>query len=89
MAHAIAARDLGSLSKHDRDIAVGALANEAIAPVNGHAMVIKAKIQGYETRYEISSSQLMERLRSNPSAETADIAHWLFWIRLRDLSAGK
>ena len=89
MAHAIGVRDLGSLSKHDRDVAITALVKEAIAPVNGQAMVIKAKIQGYEARYEISSSQLMDRLRSNPSAETADIAQWLFWIRLRDLSAGK
>ena len=89
MAHASAARDLRSLSKPDRDAAVGALANEAIAPVNGQAMVIKAKIQGYEALYEITSSQLLERLHSNPGAETADIAQWLFWIRLRDLSGGK
>ena len=52
-------------------------------------MVIKAKIQGYETLYEITSNQLLERLHENPGAETADIAQWLFWIRLRDLSAGK
>lgn len=89
MAHAIRVSDLGSLSMPDRERALGALAKEATAPVNGQAVVIKAKIQGYESRYEITSEQLRDRLRGNPNAETKDIADWLYWLRLRDLSSGR
>lgn len=89
MANAIRLRDLRSLGKYDREQAIEALLGEAISPVNGQAMAIKARIQGFESRYEMTSAQLVDRLRRNSCMETAEISEWLFWLHLRDLSGGK
>lgn len=88
MANAIRLSDLRSLGMHDREHALGALVDEAVGPVNGQAMAIKARIQGFESRYEMTSAQLVERLSRNQTAETAEISEWLFWVRLRELSGG-
>ncbi len=77
------------MGKHDREQAIGELVGEAVAPVNGQAMAIKARIQGFESRYEMTSAQLVDQLRRNLCKETAEISEWLFWLRLRDLSGGK
>lgn len=89
MANAIRLRDLRSLGKYDRERAIQALVGEAVAPVNGQAMAIKARIQGFESRYEMTSDKLVGRLRLNSCMETAEISEWLFWLHLRDLSGGK
>jgi len=88
MANAIRFADLKALSKQDRENAIKGIRDEAIAPVNGQAFVMKAKIQAYESRYEMTSAQLRERLKTNTFRETAEISDWLFWLRVRDLSGG-
>lgn len=88
MANAIRFADLKALGKTDRENAISGLMGEALAPVNGQAFVIKAKIQAYESRYEMSSAQLSERLKTNTFRETAEVSDWLFWLRVRELSGG-
>ncbi|HEX3865516.1 MAG TPA: hypothetical protein VHV78_02150 [Gemmatimonadaceae bacterium] len=88
MANAIRFADLKSLGKADREHAIGVLVSEAKAPVNGQAFVIRAKIQGFESRYEMTSAQLRDGLRTNKIRETAEVSDWLFWLRVRDACGG-
>ena len=88
MANAIRFADLKALNKQDRENAITGLVSEALAPVNGQAFVIKAKIHAYESEYEMTSAQLAEGLRNNAIRETAAISDWLFWLRVRELSGG-
>ena len=88
MALALRSGDLKALGKADRERAIGELIADAKAPVNGQALVIKAKIQGFETRYEMTSEALRQGLRANQVRETAEISRWLFWLHVRDACAG-
>lgn len=85
MATAIRFSELKALGKSDREKALNGLISEAKAPVNGQAFVVKGKIQAYETRYELNSADLPAAIRDNKLRETAEVADWLFWIRVREL----
>jgi len=82
MALAVRLKDLGSMTAAERAKAVERLAAEASGPVNGLAVAALTKIRTFESRYEMSSDQLIERLRSGQVHETAEIAEWLFLLRL-------
>ncbi len=89
MANAIRVHDQQSLSPSDRNQAIKALVNEAVAPISGgQAYAIKARIHQFEARYEFPSEQLSARLREGRIAETADVAEWLFVLRLKTMSGG-
>ena len=51
--------------------------------VNGSASAyLEERINQFEMRYEMTSAELQNRLRTQPEMETADIAQWLFFIDL-------
>lgn len=89
MEHSVRLKDLGALSATDREVALGRLTRAAAAPINGQAVVISTKIAAFENRYEMSSDELVDRLGAEGVAETAEYAEWLFWLKLRELSAGR
>lgn len=88
MAHAVRLDDLSTMSAADRATAIERLTDEAVATVNGQAVVVTARISAFESRYEMSSAQLIERLSREELLETAEIAEWLFWLQLRARSNG-
>jgi hypothetical protein len=88
MGNAIHFSDLRALGGADRKNALEAVMREALAPTNGQAFVIRAKIQAYEARYEMTSAQMRQGLIDHSVRETAEVSDWLFWLRLRDLCGG-
>ncbi|MFI5398929.1 MAG: hypothetical protein ACHQ9S_25645 [Candidatus Binatia bacterium] len=74
--------DLRSFTPEDREKAIARLALSAIAPANGQAVATAARIKTFETRYEMTSAQLLGKLSRNELRETADIAEWLFWLEV-------
>lgn len=88
MPHTFRLDDLQGLSSWERERLIAQFSEEVLAPVNGQVEVIDARIRAFEERYEISSAALIERLRENSQAETADIAEWLFWLDLRARAHG-
>src|SRR5689334_34865 len=87
MAHAVRLSDLDALTAAERaDLFRRVVADAANAP-NGQGAAALARIRTFEARYEIGSPQLIERLRAGTMRETAEIAEWLFYLRL--LALGK
>jgi len=88
MINSIRIRELNQLSAIERTTRLNGLVAEAKAPINGQAVTIKEKIDGYETKFGLTSAQLGDRLRSNSIRETPDVADWLFWLNVRKYSGG-
>ena len=82
MALAVKLNELANLPASERAKAIERLANEAKGPVNGLAVAALARIRTFESRYEMTSEQLVERLRGGQMQETAEIAEWLFLLDL-------
>lgn len=81
--HGLRTADLQMMTPEERNTVLSRIAADAVAPTNGQLAVLNARIRTYETRYEMSSSQLLERLAANEIRETADIASWLFLLGVR------
>jgi hypothetical protein len=82
-ANTIRLSDLRAMSDEERKATLARVSAEANAPMNGQVAMIETKIRAYEERYEMSSDELIERLKSNEQRETAEIADWLFWLSVR------
>ena len=74
---------LKSASPNKRDELLSELVNEARAPANGAVERLSAHIAEYERRYELSSLEMVERVRKGDLEETDDIASWLMLIKVR------
>lgn len=83
MGHAIRLSDLQAMTDAERSTALARLSADARGPLNGNASVIETRIRGYESRYEMSTAQLVERLKRGEQRETAEIIDWLFWVNIR------
>jgi hypothetical protein len=70
------------MTASERAAVIDRLTAEAKGPVNGLAVAALARIRTFESRYEMTSSQLLERLKSGEERETAEIAEWLFLLQL-------
>jgi hypothetical protein len=53
-------------------------------PLNGELREIDAAINAYETRYEMSSSIMCQRLRDTGLEHTADVCRWQMLLEMRD-----
>jgi hypothetical protein len=84
MAQHVRSADLALMSTEERDIVLGRLVESATGPRNGQRAEIEARIRRFELRYEIASEQLLTELATGTRKETAEIAEWLFWLRVRD-----
>ena len=51
-------------------------------PANGGILQLQAEINEYEARYEMSSAELLQRLKSGEQSETGEIASWLIRLSL-------
>ena len=67
---------------------LGEFVRSALAPRNGQASVLEARIREYEVRFEMTSAELHQGLRDGTQRETAEIAKWLFLLDARDDTGG-
>jgi hypothetical protein len=75
-------QDLARMTEREADAAIERLAAD-IGRVNPDLDAeIRARVRDYEIRYEVSSQRMVEELRAGTRRETADIAEWLFWLRV-------
>ena len=81
--------DLDGMTAQERDQLMGQLVNEATGPANGQLALVAARVKVFERRYEMSSDDLLERLRTGQQRETAEIAQWLFWLQVQRRSGRK
>lgn len=88
MEYAVRLGDLFAMAAPARARALELLTKVACAPINGQAVVIESRIAAFETRHEMSSVQLVEKLKNDSEfLELAEYAEWLFWLRLRNYRA--
>ena len=81
--------DLDAMTVEKRDEVLGRLVREAMGPENGQLALVDARVKVFEHRYELSSDELLERLRTGLQKETADVAQWLFWLQVQRRCARK
>ena len=53
-------------------------------PLNGELLKIDATIRDYETRYEMSSTVMLQRMQQSKLEDTADICRWQMLVEMRD-----
>ena len=87
MAYTIKTADLANMTERERAVVLTELTESANGPRNGQAVVIDARIRKFESRYEMSSEELLRRLHSGEIAETAEVSQWLFWLNTRSTPA--
>ncbi len=66
-----------------RAVALNELLVAAGQPPNGGMAELDLEISRYESRYEMSSDELLDRLKEGEQVETGDIASWLIAVDLR------
>ena len=64
--------------------AVEEISRCALAPRNGQAHSIDARILAFEVRYEMTSQVMRERFATGELQDTADLARWLMLLQVRD-----
>jgi hypothetical protein len=84
MAYHVKLSDLANMPVEDSDRVLAELVQSAKAKRNGQRAVMDARIREFEIRYEMSSADLHERLRSGALLETAEIARWLMLLAARE-----
>jgi hypothetical protein len=47
-------------------------------------LVLNARIKQFEMRYEMSSDTMRTKVSAGEMKETAEIASWLFWLKVRE-----
>ena len=85
MTYAVRINDLSAMRAEEREGVLKQLAKDAAALPNGQRDSVLAKVRSFEERYEFSSASLLERLKSGSQRETAEIAEWLFCLKLLSL----
>ena len=75
--------DLSKMRPERRAAALEEIVIAASQPVKGGLEALDSEINEFETRYEMSSDELLERLSAHRQEETAEIASWLIRLDLR------
>lgn len=76
--------ELRSLSDEQIEARVADFAANRDSPVNGEIDVLDERIAAFETRYEMSSGAMREKLSKRELEETADLCAWSMLVNLRD-----
>lgn len=73
---------LGQMTEADRNrLLDAAFVDDPVARASFLA-VIEARLRVFESRYEISSTELGHALRAGDLRDTADVSQWLFWTEV-------
>lgn len=84
MTYQLRLSDWGQMSPAEQEKQLEALTEASSEQEGAPLAVLNARIKRYEMRYEMTSEELKQRLRSGTQAETAEIAHWLFLLDMRE-----
>jgi hypothetical protein len=76
--------ELRALSPAERERRLAAFAALRGQPINGELQYLDEGIAELESRYEMSSATMREKLASGGLRETADIGKWLMLLDARD-----
>ncbi len=88
MAHLeINLKALSEMPAQEREETLSELVKGAILPRNGETSRLDARIREFEVRFEMTSAELHEGLRTGDLKETAEIAKWLFLLEARGAKA--
>ena len=80
----IAFSDLRNMTEEERSRVIAAALQEPPEAIDNYLLVLDARLREFEHRYELPTSALSGSLASGRLHETADIASWLFWAKLKD-----
>jgi len=80
--HSIRLADLAKLPREDRERRLNALARDAMAPRNGQAHELQSRISAFESRFKLTSADMLASLRSGDLKETEEIASWAMLLRV-------
>lgn len=76
--------ELRRLGPAEQERRLAAFAASRGQPLNGELEYLNDLIAELETRYEMSSDTMRERLRRGELRETADVGKWLMLLDARD-----
>jgi uncharacterized protein YqgV (UPF0045/DUF77 family) len=74
-------RDFAVLPPAKKREVVASLVSASMEPSNGKG--IKARLSAFETRYEMTTAQMLAAFKAGKLDDTADIAAWLVFARVR------
>lgn len=80
MLNQLTSAELTTLSPALKEQRLAELVDNARSANGSASQYIRARIHAFELRYEMTSGQLLERLRDSSQPETAEVAKWLFLI---------
>lgn len=73
--------DLRHLQAPERERRIGELVDAACAPRNGQQKVLDASIRELESRYEMSSADMLAKFARGDVSDTADVSRWIILLR--------
>lgn len=79
----IRSADLGTMSEAELARVLDAAMTPSPEALASYLAELDTRIQVYERRYEIPSSDLPAALARHLFPETADISRWMFWVNVR------
>ena len=84
MARTVKFSEIREASPALREAALAGIIAQAKAPANGGLESLSSQIAGYESKYGLTSEELLEELSSGRREETEDVLSWLMLIRLKE-----
>jgi hypothetical protein len=81
--------ELSAMSEAEREATYTRLAEALDTPNPEFEADVSRRIREFEIRYEVPSRRMLEELRAGQRKETAEIAEWLFWLRVRTNESGE
>lgn len=84
MRHVVSLADLTKMDQPRKDGTLDDLVRRARSgKPNGSLSAIDTQIRAFETRYEMSSDEMLVRFQSGKQPDTADISRWMMLLSVR------
>ena len=84
MRHLVPLADLTKMDQPRKDGALDDLVRRArTGKPNGSLSAIDAQLTALETRYEMTSEEMLARFKSGKQDDTADISRWMMLLSVR------
>jgi len=74
--------ELAKMPPSERAARLAEIADAAMAPRTGQAAGIAARIGALEAQYQMTSAEMVTKLRDGAIRDTEDVASWLMLLRL-------
>ena len=87
MLHQITSAALSQFGNSQKREEIAGLVSYARSANGSTSAYLKSKVRVFETRYEMSSVELLNRLETGMQQETSEIAEWLFLLETLEIHA--